>query len=274
MITMPLAGLAAQTSATLRITMINLRGQAEFRANFIASILLGALWQTSIVVFAAVLLTHFESIGGWSSASVLLLAAMRLTSHAVTTLLSGRINYISRIIQEGRIDTYLVRPTSVYRQIQFYAFGANAFGDLAVALTMLVIAITAFDQPWTFARVVLLVAGIVGGALMETAVMVVLAGWAILRPHAASWAFRFQELLDTVGNYPLTILPRSVQALLTIIPVAFIAYLPAAAITGHAATTGLPDWLVWGSPLAGLLGYGIARTVFQTCITRYQGSND
>ncbi|MBT8163003.1 MULTISPECIES: ABC-2 family transporter protein [Arthrobacter] len=90
---------------------------------------------------------------------------------------------------------------------------------------------------------------------------------------AATWAFRFQELMDTVGNYPLTILPNPVQSVLTIIPVAFIAYLPAAAITGHAATSGVPAWLAWGSPLAGLIGYGIARATFQLCINRYQGSS-
>jgi len=257
-----------------RITAINLRGQGDFRADFIASILDGALWQTSVIVFASVLLVRFPSVGDWSSPSVLLLASMRMTSHGLVTLFFGRILYISSIVQEGQIDGYLTRPMSVYRQIQYARFSANAFGDLLVALSLLIAAIAWFDQPWTPVRVLLLVGGIVGGAFLEAAITNVFAGLTLIRPYAASWSFRFQDILAAVGNYPLNILPIGVQLALTyLVPIAFIAYLPAAAITGQTATTAVPAVLAYAAPLVGVAGYALSRWIWARCLDRYEGAN-
>jgi ABC-2 type transport system permease protein len=258
-----------------RITAVNLRGQADFRADFIASILDGALWQTSVIVFASVLLTRFPSIGDWSSPAVLLLAAMRMTSHGLVTLFFGRILYIHAIVQEGHIDGYLTRPMSVYRQIQYARFSANAFGDLLVAVSMLIFAIAWFDQAWTPVRVLLLIAGIVGGAFLEAAITNVFAGLTLISPSAASWSFRFQEILSAVGNYPLNILPVGVQIALTyLVPIAFIAYLPAAAITGQLATTVVPAWLAYAAPIVGAAAYAVSRWIWVRCLDNYQGANE
>lgn len=266
--------LAARLRSGAKITAINLRGQADFRVDFVASILDGALWQTSAVVFASVLLARFSSIGAWSSAAVLLLASMRLTSHGLVSLVFGRIQYISVIVQEGRIDSFLTRPMSVYRQIQYWRFSANAFGDLAVAVTMLVVAIRVFELPWTPWRVALLVGGIIGGMLMEAAITNVLAGMTLIWPFAASWSYRFADLLQTAGNYPLTILPWAAQLALTyLLPLGFIAYLPAAAITGHPDAAGVPSVLVYASPLAGVVAYVLSRPAWAFCLSRYQGAN-
>jgi ABC-2 type transport system permease protein len=153
-------------------------------------------------------------------------------------------------------------------------FSANAFGDLLVAGTMLAVAVAAFDRPWTPLRLVTLAAGIAGGCLLETAVQNVLAGVVILQPHAAPWAFRFQTVLESVGNYPLSILPWAAQFALTfILPIAFIAYLPAAEITGNLASTGLPAWLAYSAPVAGIGLYGLSRLSWAFCLSRYQGAN-
>src|SRR6478609_1972718 len=115
----------------------------------------------------------------------------RIRAGGLVTLFFGRILYIHAIVQEGHIDGYLTRPMSVYRQIQYARFSANAFGDLLVAVSMLIFAIAWFDQAWTPVRVLLLVAGIVGGAFLEAAITNVFAGLTLISPSAASCSFRF-----------------------------------------------------------------------------------
>lgn len=263
-----------RVSVGARITAVNLRGQADFRADFIASILDGALWQTSVVVFASVLLTRFPSIGDWTSSAVLLLASMRMTSHGLVTLFFGRILYIHSIVQEGHIDGYLTRPMSVYRQIQYARFSANAFGDLLVAGSLLTVAIARFDQPWTPVRVVVLVLGVIGGAFLEAAITNVFAGLTLIHPVAASWSFRFQDILAAVGNYPLNILPIAVQLCLTyLIPIVFIVYLPAAVITGQLDAAAVPAWLAYAAPLVGVASYAVSRWIWARCLDNDEGSN-
>lgn len=256
------------------ITAVNLRGQAGHRANFIAGILDGALWQTSVVVFASVILTRFPTVGDWTNREVLLLAAMRLTSHGLFTLVLGQVVYVGHFVQEGLIDAFLVRPVSVFGQVLTARFNANAFGDLLVGGSLLAVAIGVFDRPWTPGRVVLLVVGIIGGCLLQAAFMTVFSALSLRNPAAELWSFHFLLTLETVGNYPLNILPVVFQALLTtVLPIAFIAYLPAAAITGHAAGTGLPLWLVYASPVVAAALFWASQWVWSRCLTGYQGAN-
>ena len=44
-------------------------------------------------------------------------------------------------------------------------------------------------------------------------------------------------------------------------------------LTGVVAGTGLPEWLVYGSPLVGLVLHLLSRVVFTACLARYQGTN-
>jgi ABC-2 type transport system permease protein len=259
----------------LRIVGVHARAQTMYRADFIAGIADGVLWQTSAIVFASVILTRFPSIGSWSNRDVLLLTGMRLASHALVTLVFGKTVAVSTLVQEGRIDGYFTRPMSIYQQVQLSMFNTNAFGDLAVGVPILVIAIRIVDHPWTAVSVLLLVTGMAGGALMEAAVMNAFAGWSLLSPAAAPWSYRFQEILTLVGGYPLNILPRGIEAGLTfVVPIAFIAYLPAAAITGHISSTGLPEWLAFGSPAFGVAAFFASMRIWKVCLSRYEGANE
>jgi ABC-2 type transport system permease protein len=77
-------------------------------------------------------------------------------------------------------------------------------------------------------------------------------------------------VLGTFGNYPLNILLRVPRAVLTfVLPAAFIAYPPAAVITGRVAGSGVASWLAYGSPLAGLL-YLASRWAWTFALRHYQ----
>ncbi|MCW2931336.1 MAG: hypothetical protein JWM19_2298 [Actinomycetia bacterium] len=52
-------------------------------------------------------------------------------------------------------------------------------------------------------------------------------------------------------------------------PVAFIGYLPAAVLTGRAGSTGVPEWLEYSAPLAGLALYVASRYAWFLALRRY-----
>lgn len=186
-----------------RITAINLRGQADFRADFVAGVVLGVLWQTSVIAFAAVLLVRFPSIGSWSSPAALL-AAMRLASHGLATLGFGRIVYIDVMMQKGLLDAYhpadVGLPADPLLGVQpptrsAICWHGDGGGRPGVRPAM------------DGAAVCLLVDGIVGGMLVEAGVNTALSGLTIDFPFVESRSLRFQQVLGNVGNYPLNILP-------------------------------------------------------------------
>ncbi|WP_206189588.1 ABC-2 family transporter protein, partial [Streptomyces griseoruber] len=98
-----------------RITLLNIRSSMEYRTEFLLNIAIGAIWQVSVIVFATVLLSRFTGMGGWDSSEVLLIPAIRMLAHGLMVLLLGRVHFIGRQIQEGKIDVYLLRPMPVHR---------------------------------------------------------------------------------------------------------------------------------------------------------------
>lgn len=232
-----------------RITRLNFRAQLEYRTEFLMMIAIGAVWQVSVIVFATVLLTRFTGMGGWDSSDVLLIPATRMLAHGLFVLILGRVHGVGRFIQEGRIDAYLLRPLPVHRQVQLEYFPTNAIGDLTVAAGLMVGALGRSHLDWTAGRVSYLIAAVLGGMLLEAALFTVVAGASLRYPAADYWSRWLEELLGTFGSYPLNVLPRAVGGLLTYgLPLAFVAYLPAAVLTGHGHSTVVPYWLAAGSP--------------------------
>ncbi|WP_280874716.1 ABC transporter permease [Streptomyces pseudovenezuelae] len=257
-----------------RITRLNFRAQLEYRTEFLMMIAIGAIWQVSVIVFATVLLTRFTGMGGWDSSDVLLIPATRMLAHGLFVLLLGRVHGLGRHIQEGKIDAYLLRPMPVYRQIQLQYFPTNAIGDLTVATGLMVGAISRSDLDWTAGRISYLIAAVLGGMLLEAALFTVVASASLRFPAADYWGRWLEELLGTFGSYPLNVLPRAVGGLLTYgLPLAFVAYFPAAVLTGHGHSTGTPYWLAAASPLLGLAAYLSARLLWRWSLNHYTGVN-
>ncbi|ANS68878.1 hypothetical protein SLINC_6654 [Streptomyces lincolnensis] len=257
-----------------RITRLNFRAQLEYRAEFLLNVAIGAIWQVSVIVFATVLLARFTGMGGWDSSEVLLIPATRMLAHGLFVLLLGRMHFIGRQIQEGRIDIYLMRPMPVHRQVQLSYFPTNALGDLTVAAGLMVGALSRSELDWSAGRISYLVAAVVGGMLLEAALFTALACASLRFPAADYWSRWLEELLGTFGSYPLNVLPKAVGGFLTYaLPLAFVAYLPVAVLTGHGHDTGVPYWLAASAPLVGVLTYLGSRLLWRWSLRHYTGVN-
>ncbi|MBT2423998.1 ABC-2 family transporter protein [Streptomyces sp. ISL-22] len=255
-----------------RISLLNIRAAMEYRTEFLLNIAAGAIWQVSVIVFATVLLARFTGMGGWDSSDVLLIPAIRMLAHGLFVLLLGRMHLVGRQIQEGRIDVYLLRPMPVHRQVQLAYFPTNAIGDLTVAAGLMAGALSRSDLDWTAGRVSYLIAAVLGGMLLEAALFTGLASAALRFPAADYWSRWLEELLGTFGSYPLNVLPKAVGGFLTFaLPLAFVAYFPAAVLTGH--DTAVPHWLAASSPLLGVLAYLGARVLWRWALRHYTGVN-
>ncbi|MET9971600.1 ABC-2 family transporter protein, partial [Streptomyces sp. NPDC006356] len=146
-----------------RISLLNIRSSMEYRTEFLLNIAIGAIWQMSVIVFATVLLARFTGMGGWESSDVLLIPAVRMLAHGLFVLLLGRMHFIGRQVQEGRIDIYLLRPMPVHRQVQLAYFPTNAIGDLTVAAGLMAGALSRSTLDWSAGRVSYLIAAVIGG---------------------------------------------------------------------------------------------------------------
>jgi ABC-2 type transport system permease protein len=254
----------------LRITRFNLAARLEYRIDFISAVIMGIVWQSSVLVFAGVLLTRFPGIGGWDQGGVLLIAAIRLLSHGIETAIFSSLWWVGDQVQEGLIDVYLVRPMPVYRQVLLSRFPVNALGDFTGGMLLFGLALARLHLDWTPERVAYLAAAVAGGVLVEAALGSLLASLSLLVMIGRAPFQWVDSMLGSFGNYPLRVLPVPAREILTfVLPVAFIGYLPAAVLTGRTGTTGIAQWLAVGAPVAGLAAYLGSRLVWHLCLRRY-----
>jgi ABC-2 type transport system permease protein len=255
----------------LRISAISFRARTQYRGDFITALAMGLAWQTSILVFATVLLTRFPGLGGWTSGGVLLIVAIRMLSHGGMVLVFNSLIMIPYIVQQGALDGYLIRPMPVYRQILLYTFPLNALGDSFSALLLFAFAITRVHLSWTPLMALYLVAAVIGGVLLEAAIQTLVSILAFRFTIPMAVFMWFDRMIATFGNYPFSILPLAARAVLTyLLPVAFVAYLPAAVLTGRVASTGVQEWLAYASPAAGPLLYILARYAWFRALRHYE----
>jgi ABC-2 type transport system permease protein len=254
----------------LRISKLNFAAQLEYRANFATSVVLGIVWQSAVLVFAGVLLTRFPGIGGWDQGGVLLIAAIRLLSHGIWTVIFSPLWQVILLVQEGLIDAYLLRPLPVYRQVLLSRFPVNALGDSAGGLLLFGLALSRLHLAWTPWRVGFVLAAVAGGVLVEAALTTLLASMSLLANVGFAQFQWLDSMLGSFGNYPLGALPASAREVLTfVLPVAFIGYLPAAVLTSRAGATGVAPWLAYGAPLVGLALYLLSRYAWHLALRRY-----
>jgi ABC-2 type transport system permease protein len=263
-------GLREQAGLYQRITRLNLKAQAAYRGEFVLGLLFGLVWQGSMVLFAGVLLLRFPGLGGWKQGDVLLIASMRLLSHGLYVAAFSNIARLSMYVQEGRIDGFLLRPLPVYRQVLLTEFMVPAFGDLLAGLGIFTLALFRLDIVWTPLKVLYVVGGIIGGMLVEAGIQTLLAIPALRFTGMFTWTSWVDQMISTFGNYPLNVLPNPVKDALTFaFPVAFIAYLPAAIVTGHTASTGVPLWLAAGAPVIGVGFFLVAKAAWYRSLRWY-----
>lgn len=254
-----------------KVTALNFRARMEYRADFVISVLFGIIWQTSTLMFASVLLTRFKGgLGGFPAAGVLLIIGMRLLSHGLYVLIFSNLAWLPRLVDEGRMDGYFLRPLPVFTQLLLSQFNVNAIGDIAVGASSLGVALALVHVHWTIAMGLFVAAAVIGGLLVEAALQLVLSCLLLRSPGSRVLGSWVDELMSTFGNYPLSILPRVVQGLFTFaLPLAFVAYFPVEVILGIAPKHGAMSIVTYWSPLAGLLLFLVARRVWAYSLRHY-----
>lgn len=238
----------------LALLRAGMRGQVQYRANFFIVTIGGFLYQGVGLAFLWVVVARFGGLGGWSMHDVALLYGMRLTSHGLWAVPSAQILVIDLAISQGEFDRYLVRPVNPLLQLLTRNFPLQTVSDLLGGLLVLIAAAATADVHWSAGTILLLATAVVGGALVEFAIYLAVSSMSFRVVRARSPLLIAGSVMQTAGPYPLPIFPGPARAVLTfVVPVAFIAYLPAAALLRRTGQIPFSAGLGYAAPVVGLL---------------------
>jgi ABC-2 type transport system permease protein len=263
----------ADISIYARLVWAQVRSYASYRTSFAIDLATNALVPLLDVAVVIVLFQVTPEIGGFGADEVLVMFGLSALSFALADVAVGQIERIRIYVRTGLMDAVLVRPLSALGQLLCADLPLRKVSRVAVAFVILVIAVARAPIELTPARLALLAAAPVVGAVLFGAIFVAAA-------TVAFWWIDSGEFANAVTyggreftSYPVTVYGLALRYLLAYgLGFAFVAYYPALALLGRPDPLGAPAWLPWSSPAVAGLAALVAGGVWRFGVRRYRST--
>lgn len=214
--------------------------ELEFPKNFLFLFLVNAGRFGSQLLYVVILFDHTTALGGWSKeAAFVFLATWGLVTSIMQLLFEMNFVQFGEDIHDGRFDFYLLRPVdaqlvSSLQRLSFSHIGEPAL-YLAVLVFFLVKGFIAVTWGAVFGYSFLVLCGVITGYCLWFT-MTTIVFWT---PKVEHFNYFFTTIVSLV-RYPLEIYGSIARKVfLTILPIGFLAAIPAEFLLGVGTATGL-----------------------------------
>jgi ABC-2 type transport system permease protein len=250
-----------------------LRGQMQYRANFLVDVVMGMVYHLTGLLFVGVLLSRFEELAGWTLGEMVFLYGLRLLVHALRGVVFGNVGRVESLIRRGEFDRILIRPIPPLLHLMAMRVPISDIGNLISGLGVFAFALTLVDVDWSPLAVAYLVMAILGGCLIEAAVQLATSAMAFRTGSAQALYVLLNDVVNTYGNYPLSAFPALTRFALTFgLPLAFVAYFPAAVLLGRTPELSVHPAVAYAAPLVGVVWFMLALLLWRSEIGQYRSA--
>jgi ABC-2 type transport system permease protein len=257
----------------LRFIGMSFRSQLQYPASFLM-MTMGNLTVTSIEFLAIwALFTRFGSLQDWTLPQVAVFYGMVHTAFAMAEAGARGFDILHRWVRAGDFDRILLRPRSTVLQVLGLEFQLMRVGRFAQGLVVLGWGIRNLGIALTPMQLLLIIGSICGGSLLFS-------GLFILQATLSLWSVESLEVVNvaTYGGVEAAQVPMSIynewfrRFFTVVIPLAAINLVPLSAILEHPSLQGVPGWLAWLSPLAGLAFCLVCLKIWHFGVRHYRST--
>lgn len=232
------------------------------KVTFLSNVIFMILNNASFIIQWLVLYSLKDNIGGYSFKQVLLLWGMAAGTYGVSRFFFKNAFNLSDIINNGKLDAYLVQPKCVLLSSITSGSDVSALGDLIYGYIML------FIYGFTIPKFLLYTLFIVCCGFILTAISVILSSLSFWFQKSDILADTGNSLMTNFATYPDGIFKGVVKILLyTLIPVGIVNYIPVRILTEFNI------YLMLIVILATILFVILAFFIFYKGLKKYSSSN-
>ena len=256
-----------------RLLGARLRSDWQYRASFILLAITQGLVASLDLAVIAVVFGQVDALAGWSGAEVALLYGLGGLAFGLGDLFVSQVEYVARHIKAGTFDVFLLRPLSPLLQLSASEFAFRRAARCAQPAAVLAGAVVVAGIDWTAAKVVMVPMAVVCGMAIFGAIWVITSSVAFWTVETQEFANAFTYGGNHLAQYPLDVLGAWLRRLATfVVPLAFVAYLPAAYILDKPNALGMTAEAAFLAPAVAALLVFVARAVWQTAIRHYRST--
>jgi ABC-2 type transport system permease protein len=250
-----------------------IRSDWQYRASFVLLVVTQVLVAGLDLAVIAVLFGRVDALAGWSALEVGLLYGLGGVAFALADLFVSQVEYVGRHIKAGTFDRFLLRPTSPLLQLSAGEFALRRAGRLVQPGVVLVIALAGAGIDWTAVRVLLVPVALASGTAVFGAVWVLTSAVAFWTTDTQEFGSAFTYGGNHLTQYPIDVLgPWLRRLVIFVVPLAFVAYFPAAYLLGKAEPLGAPPETAMLAPLTALVMVLGARVVWLAAMRHYRST--
>jgi ABC-2 type transport system permease protein len=250
-----------------------IRADWQYRTSFFLFLASQTVVACMDLAVLAAIFHRVDSLAGWSGMEVALLFGLSGVSFGLAVILISQVEDASRHIKAGTFDLFLLRPLPALVHLSASEFALRRIGRTLQPLVVLVVALAAAPIRWSVETAFLVPVAVVSGAIVFGAVWVVTSSisfWTVESQEVAN-AFTYGGSLAT--SYPIDILGSWLRRIATfLVPLAFLAYLPAARMLGRHDPLGLPSAVAWASPAVALASALVAKAVWGLAVRHHRST--
>jgi ABC-2 type transport system permease protein len=268
--------LRSEGALYLHLIGMQIRAQLQYKVDVTVNIV--TYFLVSLAEFTQILLVFgaFATLGGWRAGEVALLYAVTSIAFGLAELFGAGIDLFPDIIRKGEFDRVLLRPAGALLQVATSDFKLRRFGRITQGFVTLGIALALLGNfDWTLGKLLALLLGIVSGAAIFVAVL-------LLGATSCFWTVETTELTNiaTYGgremlSWPLTIYHQTLQRIFVfVLPIAFGTFIPACYLLDRPLPFGLPAALAFAAPLVALAFALVACLAWRFGVRHYQSTGN
>lgn len=232
------------------------------KTTFITNIVFMVLNNASFIIQWLILFSLKEDVGGYTFNQVLLLWGFAAGTYGFSRFFFKKAFNLSDIINNGKLDVFLVQPKNVLLSAITTDVEVSALGDILYAYIMI------FIYKPSILNLLLYTFLIILGGLILTSISVILSSLSFWFNKSDIIADTGNSLMTNFATYPDGIFKGTVKLLLyTLVPVGIVNYIPVSIISSFNINFVL---LVIGVTILLVL---IAFLVFYRGLKRYSSSN-
>ena len=199
--------------------------------------------QAAGLAFLGFVFMKIPSIQGWTLEQMLFIYEFAQIPRGIDHLLTDNLWMVGwQMVIRGTFDKYMLRPMNIFFQIVCEKVQFDAMGELLVGVFFVGRAVTHGVVRVTFLNVFWFLVSVIAGSVIYTSVKLILASLAFWVKDSSPLMTTAYDVAD-FAKYPVEIYAKPIRiVLMTILPFAFVAYIP--------ATFFLTDANIWKTIVA------------------------
>ena len=205
------------------LVVTNLKAAAALRGAFAMQVVFMILNNATFFVFWWALMRRVPDLRGWHLGDIEVLFGVVAAGFGLTVTLAGGVRHLSRLIDDGELDTLLTQPKPVLLHALGLRFQPSGLGDVLSGVVFL-----AWSGQVSWRAAPLVVLAIATSALVFLACGIVFHSLAFWAGNVETVARQMWELVITFALYPEPLFGGALRLILfTLLPAGFVGYVPA-----------------------------------------------